>query len=146
MKFTTTSHVASSCHLLIDSVKEVKDDLYKFTKVLEAFPQFNISLPCCKFGPTNVLHIIFTKNCAEHSVETKDEIVPKLEEFMIPLHYHLEKADVRRVHFIFKNAKTDDELYSFKFPAIFTYRKCSGLKEYNLYHDTELSQAHRLEY
>ena len=136
----------SSDYLLIDSVEEVKDDLYKFTKVLEAFPQFNKSLPCCKFGSTNVLHIIFTKNCAEHSVETKDEIVPKLEEFMIPLHYYLEKADVRRVHFIFKNAKTDDELYSFKFPAIFTYRKCSGLKEYNLYHDTELSQAYRLEY
>ena len=86
------------------------------------------------------------KNSAEHSVETKDEIVHKLEEFMIPLHYYLEKADVRRVHFIFKNAKTDDELYSFKFPVIFTYRKCSGLKEYNLYHDTELSQAYRLEY
>jgi len=131
--------------LLIDSVDEVKENSDKFTKVLEAFPQFNGSIPCCEFGPTNVLYIIFTKDRVEHSAENMDDIVCKLENCLIPLHYYLEKADIRRVSFIFNNAKSDDELYSFNLPAIFTYRQRSGFKEDTLYRDMEPNQAYRLE-
>ena len=85
----------------------------------------------------------FTKDRAEHSAETMNEFVWKLEECMTPLHYYLENADVWKVYFIFNNVKIGDELYSFKFTATLTYRKHSGLKEDTLYHDTDPSLVYR---
>ena len=127
----------SSC-LLIDSVKEVKDGLYTFTKVLEASSQLNESLPCCDIGSTLGLYIILTKERVEHSANSQDENIRKLEKGIIPLHYYLKKTNIGRIYFIFKNAKTSDELCSFKFLAIFSYLKLqSNVKEYNLYYDTD---------
>ena len=90
--------------------------------------------------------MIFTKDHVKHSEETMDEIGRKLEECILPLHYYLEKADIRRVSFVFKNCKKDDDLYSFNLLAIITYLHRSGIKKDTIYRDTEPSQAYRLDH
>ena len=42
----------------------------KYIKALEATSRFNGTIPCCEFGPTNVLYMNLTKDSIEHPTET----------------------------------------------------------------------------
>ena len=117
-----------------------------YTKSLEAFLRFNESLSCCEFGSTHVLYINFTHDSIEHSTETMDEVIHKVEEYMIPLNYCSEKADVRNAPYVFNNAKSDDESYSFNLPADVTYPRHCGTNNDNLYRDMEPNQAYRIDH
>ena len=129
---------------LVNSLDDLKDH-DKFADILNSFPQFSGIKPSCEFGPANVLYIIITGDRVEHVAETMDILAKSLEDLLSALHIYLEKADIRRVSIIFDNVKSEDEVYSFNLPAIFTYRQRSGFKEDTLFRDIEPNQAYRLE-
>ena len=66
-----------------------------------------------------------------------NEAIRKIEECMISLNYYSNIDDVRRVLYVFNNAKSDDELYPFNLTAIAT-KIYSNIKDDTLYRDTEL--------
>ena len=76
-------------------------------------------------------------------METMDEDVRKLEEYVITTNYFSNIADIRRLVSIFNNDKSDDELYPFNLHTIVT-TKCSGINNDTLYCDTKPNQIHHL--
>ena len=130
---------------LVDKINEIRDKSV-FESVLGLFPQFNNSVPRVQGGPANILYIVIINECIKIPGESTDKLSSELEDLLTPFHYQLERADIKRVSFIFHNEKSEKIAESL-LPALFTFRAGSNsdFKEDSLFRNIEPSKSNRLE-
>ena len=124
---------------ILSKLADVADGA-SFDTLLSSFPQYSNIAPRCSTGPINVLYLVVM----EESVATEDDVSAKCEELLQPHRYALEKADVRRVSFVFAG-QADAEANEYPMPALYTYRSQLEFKEDSLFRNIEPSMAYHLD-
>ena len=127
--------------ILVEKVDDLKDAA-KFESMLTAFPQFSNSSAKSHAVPINVLYIVVTETSigSDESETVVSEQCGSLVSSYISL---LERADVRRVSFVFSHEK-DEYFNEYSPPAMFTYR-FPEFEEDLLYRNIEPSHAFHLD-
>ena len=120
------------------------EDAASLDKVLASFPQFTDTAPRCATGPINVLYLVVTEDPSQTAVDSMDDVSAKCEELLQPHRYSLEKADVRRISFVFAG-QADAEANEYPMPSLFTYRSQLDFKEDSLFRNIEPSFAYHLD-
>jgi acetyl-CoA carboxylase/biotin carboxylase 1 len=129
----------SGVGVIVGSLDELNDPS-KMEDVLSRFPQYSGAAKSCPV-PVNALYLFVMGNLVGLSESSQDEIASQCHSLLAPYKSKLEKADVRRVSFVFDREKEDD-LHNFA--AIFTFRY-PDFKEDGLFRQIDPSLAVHLD-
>jgi len=128
---------------LVSTIENI--DTFSFLEAtLEHFPQYVGGSPKCSAGPTNILYVVVLEDQINGSQETMDMLSSKLRAVLDSFRLELEKADIRRVSFIF-NKSQGDVTEEYPLPLILTYRAQLGFKEDSLFRNIEPGHAYLLD-
>jgi len=124
---------------ILSTLADVADGS-SFDKLLSSFPQYTDTAPRCSTGPINVLYLVVM----EDSDAAEEDVAAKCEELLQPHRYALEKADVRRVSFVFPS-QAEAGANEYPMPSLYTYRSQLEFKEDSLFRNIEPSLAYHLD-
>ena len=128
---------------LFNKLSDVEDAAL-LGNVLASFPQYTDAAPRCEAGPINVLYLVVMEDPTQTVAESMDDVSAKCKQLLEPHRYDLEKADVRRISFIFAG-QVNAEANEYPMPTLFTYRSQLEYKEDSLFRNIEPSFAYHLD-
>lgn len=128
----------SGIFAILNSLSELENE-DKIRSTLSCIPQFSGQAPKCDAGAINVLYFVVL---ADSETKKEDLLASQCSALVQPIKSLLEKADVRRVSFIFDPECTDD--MDDQIPSLFTFRY-PEFGEDSLYRRIDPSLAAHLE-
>ena len=127
---------------LFGSLSEV-EDASSLDDALSSIPQYTGDSQACPTGPVNVLYLMINYSPTE-PVTDLDELSNKCEALLSSRRGAFEKADVRRISFVFAGRRGEED-NEYPMPILFTYRFQLDFKEDSLFRNIEPSFAYHLD-
>lgn len=134
------SAVRTGVEAIVDSLDDLAN-VSTFESILKRFPQFTGAAPPSCSAPVNALYLIVLGTPVGAEESSQDEMARRCYGILEPLQAQLQKADVRRVSFVFDHVQQDDLQ---NFPALLTFRS-PEFNEDSLYRQIDPSLAIHLD-